>query len=425
MSSNTSRGISRRAFVKSAVAIGGASALSACLGREGPDISRGPKDLSSFPERQFAWNEVLARDDANNHLGPRHRVLLYLDYAGSGTPSEDDRQQMERALRALEHAYPRQHDGLLFTVSYSPAYFGRFDASLPESVDLPDPKPLSPFEQPEFDTPDVVVHLASDYGSVVLAAEEALLGKKESLNGVEVKATLADLFERVDRRTGFVGEGLPADNQDVDGIPDGEPVPEDAPLYMGFKSGFEKNQASEDRIAIGKGPFANGTTQHISKIRLRLQDWYSEQDHDDRVAEMFCPYHAEQNLVEGTGESLGNSSRIDECPTDLNASAQEHGRVGHSQKTALARENGSPIILRRDFDSTDDGKAGLHFLSLQRSISDFVKTREAMNATDDVDNPAIRQRVNNGILEYTFVRRRGNYLLPPRSLRALPPAVPR
>ncbi|WP_254538837.1 Dyp-type peroxidase [Halomarina litorea] len=423
MPSNTSRGVSRRAFVKSAVAIGGASALSACLDREEPDIPRGPEDLSSIPQRQFAWNEVLATDDANNHLGPRHRVLLYLDYARSGTPSERDRQRMEQALRTLEHAYPRRHDGLLFTVSYSPAYFERFDASLPDSVDLPAPEPLSPFEQPEFDTPDAVVHLASDYGSVVLAAEEALLGEKDTLNGVDVEASLGDVFERADRRTGFVGEGLPADHQDVDGIPDSDSVPEDAPLYMGFKSGFQKNQASEDRVAIGDGPFADGTTQHISKIRLRLEDWYGEQDHDDRVGEMFCPFHAEQNLVEGTGESLGESSRVDEC-AELNESAREYGRVGHSQKTALAREDGSPIILRRDFDSTDGGEAGLHFLSLQRRISDFVKTREAMNATDDVDSPAVRQRVNNGILEYTFVRRRGNYLLPPRSLRALPPADP-
>jgi hypothetical protein len=28
--------------------------------------------------------------------------------------------------------------------------------------------------------------------------------------------------------------------------------------------------------------------------------------------------------------------------------------------------------------------------------------------------------VNNGILEYVFVRRRGNFLVPPRSLRSLP-----
>jgi hypothetical protein len=88
------------------------------------------------------------------------------------------------------------------------------------------------------------------------------------------------------------------------------------------------------------------------------------------------------------------------------------------------REEDKPIILRRDFDSTDDGQAGLHFLALQRQISDFVKTREAMNGTDLTGQSAVGQRNNNGILQYMNVTNRGNYLLPPRSLRALPPANP-
>jgi hypothetical protein len=43
-----------------------------------------------------------------------------------------------------------------------------------------------------------------------------------------------------------------------------------------------------------------------------------------------------------------------------------------------------------------------------------------MNGTDLTDVPTIRQRVNNGVLEYVFVRNRGNFLVPPRDLRALP-----
>ncbi|MFC6725053.1 Tat pathway signal protein, partial [Halobium palmae] len=109
---------------------------------------------------------------------------------------------------------------------------------------------------------------------------------------------------------------------------------------------------------------------------------------------------------------------------DVAEHAREYGRVGHSQKTARVREDGRPIILRRDFDSTDGGEASVHFVSLQRDVADFVTTREAMNGTDVTDAPAVKQRVNNGILEYTFVERRGNYLLPPRSLRSLPPAQP-
>jgi hypothetical protein len=238
-------------------------------------------------------------------------------------------------------------------------------------------------------------------------------------------ADLAGVLEKAERRTGFVGAGLPTENADVDGIPEDADIDEDAPLFMGFKSGFKKNQATEDRVTIQGGPFADGTTQHVSKIRLRLDDWYGEQDQDDRVAEMFCPAHAENGVVEGVGENLGDGSAVSECPAHLDESAQKYGRVGHNQKLARARDDDdSPLILRRDFDSTDGGEAGLHFLAVQRTISDFVDTREAMNGSDLTENPAIRQRVNNGILEYTFVRRRGNFLLPPREYRALPTPRP-
>ena len=425
MPSSPDRGLSRRAFTKAAVAIGGASALSACLDRGNVDVPQGPSDLTELPTGQQAWDEYLDTDEHGNTLGPRHRVLLYLDYPSDGPPSDADRTTLERALDGLDRAYERGSNGLAYTISYSPMYFDRFEVPLPDSVDLPEPKALSPFEEPDFDRPDAVLHLASDHGAVVLVAEEALFGEKDSLNGVEMDASLTEVFERGDRRTGFVGDGLPAEHQDVDGIPDGEPVPDDAPLYMGFESGFTKNQATEERVTINEGPFAGGTTQHVSKIQLRLKDWYGEQDHEDRVAEMFCPFHAGEGLVEGTGESLGDSNQVEDCHDGLKATAREFGRVGHAQKVSEVREGGSPVILRRDFDSTDGNEAGVHFVSLQREITDFEATREAMNATKIAESPAIRQRANNGILDYTFVERRGNFLVPPRELRAFPTPQPR
>jgi hypothetical protein len=411
---------SRREFVKAAVAIGGASALSACTERlgGGPDVPAGsPADL---PERQHAWDAFLARDDHGNAVAPRHHVVALFDLSGDGPPSASDREPVEQALDGLNEAYAWSNEGLLFTASYSPYYFDRFDDPLPDSVDLPKPKALSPFEEPEFDDPDVVVHLASDHASVVLEAEEALVGNRDTANGVELAASVDGVLERRERRTGFVGAGLPAENQDVEGIPDGDHVSEDAPLFMGFKSGFKDNQASEDRVTIQTGPFAEGTTQHVSNIRLRLADWYEANDHETNVAKMFCPAHAESGTVKGTGESLGDDSGMGDCE-DPAESARRDGHVGHSQKMAVdAREDGSPIILRRDFDSTDGGEAGLHFVAVNREIGDFEKTRKAMNGEKYTDNPAIRQRVNNGILEYMFVQRRGNYLMPPRSKRALP-----
>lgn len=423
MHDRPNRTIPRREFVKAAVAIGGASAVSACLEREqAPDLPQGPDNPSALPKRQHAWNGSLATDEHGNRVPPRHRVLLYLTYADEGQPTADDRTTVKQTLRTLEGAYPRSHEGLLFTVSYSPAYFDRFDESLPESVDLPSPRALAPFEDPTLDRPDVVIHLASDYGSVVLAAEQALFGEQDTLNGVTMKSSLTPVFEKIDRRTGFIGEGLPAAQQDVDGIPDSKPVSEDTPLYMGFKSNFTKNQASEDRITIQDGPFAGGTTQHISTIQLRLQQWYEQDSRYHRVATMFCPVHAEQELVEGAGKNLGDSSKMSEtgCPAHTEEHAREYGVVGHSQKSARARENDSPIILRRDFDSTDDGTAKVHFVALQRAIGDFVKTREAMNGTDVSSQAAVGQRTNNGILQYMSVTHRGNYLLPPRNRRALP-----
>ncbi len=431
MAPNAAGGMGRRDFVKAAVAAGGAAALSACLAREDdPDLPTGPGDLSTLPDAQHAWNEALPTDDHGNDVAPRHHLILYFDYAGDGTPDDADRETVEAAFRSLERAYARSNEtddgrevGLVFTVGYSPAYFGRFDESLPESVDLPEPAAMAPFEDPEFDQPDVAVHLGSDYGSVVLGAEEALRGNESTLNGVDV-AGLDGVLERVDRRPGFVGDGLPAEHDDVNGVP-ADAVDDDAPLYMGFKSGFRKNQASEDRVTIQEGPFAGGTTQHVSLLRLHLDQWYEQDDRDHRVATMFCPVHAEEGLVDGVGNNLGDSSLMEErgCPAHTESDAREHGKVGHSQKSARAREDGDPIILRRDFDSTADDRATLHFVSLQRAVGDFRTTREAMNGTD-VSGGAVGQRTNNGILQYMSVNRRANFLIPPRRHRTLPPAVP-
>ncbi|GAA0235201.1 DUF7405 family protein [Haladaptatus pallidirubidus] len=417
--SDSTRGIPRREFMKAAVAIGGSAALSACLDRGGmPDVKQGPDDLSGLPKRQHAWNRFLATDDHDNDVAARHQVLLFLNYAGAddATPSQAERETVESAFRSLERAYQRSHDGLLFSVGYSPSYFARFGA-----VDvLPKPKALASFEDPELDEQDAIVHLASDHAELVLAVEEALLGDREELNGVSVTG-LSDVFEKSNRRTGFVGDGLPAEHQDVSGIPDSKPVPEESPLYMGFKSGFRKNQASEDRVTIRDGPFAGGTTQHVSKISLHLDQWYEQDSRDQRVAKMFCPVHAEEGRVEGAGDNLGDSSGMDDdCIGQVKEHARKRGMVGHSQKSASARKDDSPLILRRDFDSTDGGEAGLHFVAVQRTISNFEDTRKAMNGDDLAGNSSVGQRVNNGILQYMTVECRGNFLVPPRSLRSLP-----
>jgi len=420
-------GVSRRTFTKAAVALGGASALSACLGlapRSEEPVPSGVSDPSTLPERQHAWNDRVRTDDDGNVALPNHQTLLYLTLDGEGPPGADARSTVADALATLDRAYERSSEGLVYSMAYSPSYFERFEASLPENIDLPQPERLSPFEEPDLDTQDALLHLTSDRADVVLEAEEAITGERSQANGVGVAATLTDAMTVDSRRTGFEGPGLPARNQDVKGIPDSRPVPEASPLFMGFKAGFAGNQATEDYVTLDSGPFAGGTTKHLSNIRQRLQDWYVEQDQDERIVEMFSPDHAEQGLVEGVGENLGADSGIDEFidSETIREGIREFGRVGHAQKAARANrdEEGNVRILRRHFESTDDDIASLHFPSLQQRISTFEEVRRAMNGQDLTDNPSVRQRVNNGILEYIFTERRGNFLVPPRRHRALP-----
>jgi len=420
-------GLSRREALKAAVAVGGAAGLSACVDRlDGEEPVPAGDGADAHPARQYAWNDHVRTDDAGNWQLPRHQTLLYLSLPGEGPPSGDDRETVRGALDALDEAYAWTHEGLLHSAAYSPSYFDRFEAELavPDDVSLTEPTPLADFETPEFDTQDVLVHLASDRPDALLAAEEALLGEADGANGVSFPSALTDALELDDRRTGFFDPGMPHEKaDDLSGVPEPNPVPEDAPLFMGFIAGFRGNQATEDAVAIAEGPFAEGTTKSVGNWRQRLDDWYGEQDFDQQVMEMYSPGHATEGLVEGVGANLGDDSGIDRFLDSVVEDAREYGRVGHAQKAA--RENrdeaGNPLLLRRHFESADDDIASLHFPSLQRSIDQFETVRRSMNGVDATDaTPAIRQRVNNGILEYIFLRHRGYFLVPPRSLRALP-----
>ncbi|MDZ7746573.1 MAG: hypothetical protein U5K28_08715 [Halobacteriales archaeon] len=142
-----------------------------------------------------------------------------------------------------------------------------------------------------------------------------------------------------------------------------------------------------------------------------------------RSQKMFSPEHAQKGWVEGIGENLGDDSRVEETLDDIREQAKDSGRVGHAQKAARANrdDDGSVKLLRRHFESTDENVASLHFPSLQREMSSFDAVRRAMNGTDLTEvTPVIRQRVNNGILEYIFVAQPRKLAVPPLSKRALP-----
>lgn len=403
---------SRRQILRLGVAVGGVTALSAALSITSGGAPRG--DRSSRPARQHEWNPALPTDTDGTIRPPEHHILLGLNLITE--PSTDTAATLETALSRLEEAYAYDSDGLLFAIGYGPSYFEHADIESP----IPETLPLTELDSPSYDGMDAVIHLASNSASVVLEAEASLFDGA-SPNGLD-PVSVTSIFERSpNRRSGFVGPGLPSAYDEKAGVPD--MIPEESPFLMGFRSGFAGSQASEERVTIDSGPFSGGTTLHIESSTFNLRQWYEQDTHDQRVAKLFSPRHAEEGI--GTiGESLGTDPGTHAEAENSLMDARTNGIVGHAQKAARGRdEDGSPVLLRRDINTFDAGQPGLHFVSYQRSLDDFVRVREAMTGTD-LTGSGVGQRLNNGILQYLHVLSRGNYLVPPRDKRALPPYSP-
>ena len=349
-----------------------------------------------------------ATDSDGNPIAPRFDRLLFFEVEGSPTPAYA--RLLEASLRTLEHRFAWGPGGLLFTAGWGPDYFERV---LHVGSPIPRATAMSDFEIPAIDDYHLCLHLAGD-DERRLADVEAALVHGTPLPGAAGPVKITDILRWRETRTGFVGAGLPAARQDTGGIPGGQPVPRTAPLFMGFRSNFKHNQATEDAVTIPAGPFAEGTTMAVSYMRLRLDSWYGALSERERVARMYAP-----QVTPAEARAFTTDAASD--PAKLNQAINRYGVIGHAQTSARARRNGKPLIQRRDFNTVDGGQAGLHFVCIQRTIEDFVTTRKAMNATSaQLQNPAITDTVNNGINEFMFVLKRANYILPSRAQRSFP-----
>jgi hypothetical protein len=398
--------ISRRRFLTGA---GGLAAGALAAGVVIEQSARGsnvpltylPTALPGLPERQHAWDATLTPDQYGNPIAPRRDRLLLFDVRG--VPNPRYARLLEAELRRLEHAHHWSPAGTLFTIGWSPRYF---EHVLRAPSPIPYARAMSDFEDPVIDRFHLCLHLASDNESVLESCERTLV------------PALRPILQLRQTRAGFVGAGLPAAQQQaggapIEGIPPGDHVTRAAPLFMGFKSSLKKNQASEDAVTILDGQFAQGTTMALSYMTLSLDDWYENLTYAQRVARMYSPQTSPASVARFTTDAESNPNLI--------GRSIKAGVIGHSQASAQARRNGRPLILRRDFNTIDDGRAGLHFVSLQRTIADFVTTRTAMNqARAQLQNPEITATVNNGINEFIFVRRRANFIVPPRQQRSFP-----
>lgn len=364
---------------------------------------------AGLPRQQHAWAKSLHRDEFGNPIAPRFDRLLLFDVRGR--PTQAYAALLESRLRTLERSFGWGPEGLLLTVSYGPEYFTRV---LKIASPIAPATGLSSFESPAIDSYHVCVHLASDDEQRLADIEAALVRGARLDAALGCDLSLAPILIWRETRTGFAGRGIPHRRQHVAGIPSGSPVPAAAPLFMGFKSGLRKNQASEDDVTISEGPFTGGTTMQVSYMRLHLDDWYGRMTAADRVARMYSPQTTVEAARQFTTDAAGNPNQITEAIT-------RDGIVGHAQAAAQARRHNRPLIIRRDFDTVDGDHAGLHFVSVQRSIQDFVATRNAMNATGAHNiNSKITATRNNGINAFIEVRRRANYIMPSRPNRAFP-----
>ncbi len=481
-----SRGLDRREFMKAAVAIGGASALSAVKARAHGDdghsetIPTGRDDPTTLPERHYAWDDFCSVNGATGLAKtPQHHLMLLADYeggdeddgflghfpfgddddrgrgkgrgrdddhgGGGATPTDEDREQVEQAFRTLERAFEWGNEGLLFTVGYSPSYFDRFEEDLPEGTGLVRPEEV--IDEVDIrrsgrvvaDDFDVHIHLASDNALALLEAEQALRGRLDEVNGEPVAASLDGVLDVRDRRTGFIGN--PHEMWDRE-IPGRNPVAEEASVWFGLKSLFTDSQPSEAQVAISDPdhPFHNGTTEQASILQdTEVRNWYRIHDHEERVQRMYSPHHTSEDAgqhgrelapTSGTENRREDGVTMNEAAELTKQDAEEKQVVGHAQKLARARkgEDNVPPLLRRDFPSTDGIQPKTQFISNQRTIDDFIDVRRAMsfvNHEDDDPNAAEEVPIkDHGIQGFLRTIRRGTFLVPPRSLRALPPAQP-
>ena len=406
----------RRFFLGAATVAAGGVVAGVALDQAGESHGSAPEvprvalgsQPAGLPARQFAWTATLSQDPYGNPIAPRHDRLLFFDV--QAPPSSASVRLLEASLRTLERAFPWNPGGLLFTAGWGPGYFTRV---LRVQTPLPTAKRLSEFELPAIDDYDLCLHFACD-DERRLADIEAALVHGAPLQGTDGHLDVAAALRWRETRTGFVGSGLPAANQDVGGIPPGSPVDKGTPLFMGFKSGLRRNQATEDSVTIPAGQFALGATMQVSYMRLRLDSWYEQLSERERIARMYAPQVTPEQVRHFTTDAESD-------PNLVSQAVSRYGVIGHSQTSARARRHGKPVIIRRDFNTIDGGQAGLHFVSIQRSIADFVRTRTAMNAASaQLYNPAITDTVNNGINEFIFVLKRANYIIPSRAQRSFP-----
>jgi dye decolorizing peroxidase len=418
----TRGGLSRRSFVQSALLIGGAGGLSGLASAaditpstRGPERGGGSRvGAAARANRQHAWDAFEPEAPTGNTVQPASSLVLTLDYLGDGEPAPGDRRQVETALRELERHFGWHAEGLLFTIAYSASYFQRFEGDPPEGAApwqaervVEAASRITPYD-PEPDTADAVVVVASENPANTLAAEAALWG--EDGEGVpDFEATFEGVFERPetwpDRRVGEAGpefQNTEAEYEEF--LADGQDIPDESPLSMGFVAGFDESIPGEDAVTLTRdqrfpgpgvaeeavptdlsyvgevgprdpGVFAQGTLKHLSYLTIDLAEWY-DADRDRRRHQMYSPYHGADETTSndekpgnelttgerGNGPGTADLVARDDADTQADGGEVVYGeRVPETATEGTERTDGTPTLAhsqkasRARYDVDGDG----------------------------------------------------------------------
>jgi hypothetical protein len=440
MGSRKRRGVSRRKFLKGAVA---ASAVTVAgrgiysLLDEYPGPTRAYAATTTYREEQYLIDnlEVVVDNGQAVIIPPIHNDVFTANLQpaspwGPWTKANllKAQKQLEDALVTVQRNLPATAAGLTIVVAWGLHYFdtyvpGPWGTYAPREYNSSNLAVLPAIRFPSDDQTSVVLEnndiafkMRSDDGGLLTTVENQLFG-----TGPNDLGLIGNLFDLTSKRIGFAGRGFGTPSAGkrlaiAAGVDGADSIPDKAQLMLGFTS-TQANALGPDNIpsfetlrnvtnqVIGSY-FANGTAMHLSHLFFNdIKSWYGR-SYDDRVHRMFNPNtavpsdHGTVTLANGTAQVRTAAQVKDEALTKgmvgHNSALQTATRLGADtvDRYGRVRRKGTPVPAREDFNTLDapffwmkgapnpsptPNRPGLHFAVFVPASGKFHTARTAMD----------------------------------------------
>ena len=324
-------------------------------------------------------------------------------------PSQEDQDELARALDQIEEAYQFSPAGVFTFVAYGLPYFARFpdklfDAKVPRLLSdetrfaleeaVPSPTDVSPvnpgitkktFNVPvQIEANELLFTIRSDNTANVWDVL-AFLGGSDMLAGMKVPSPrLKCGLTFTGTRLMFVQQGLPRKVAEQNNLPFASLINPSSPMWMGFADQQVNATAPADDVTFAGADgilfttaqlgdyFDRGSLQHLSHDILDMRQWFDLNAADvpgsdgtflEHVQYMFRadppPSHGRANqfangggaaflpnVFQGTGDAARSAAGIG---TELENGAPQH-RMGHISclQRSSRTADGRPIHVRND-----------------------------------------------------------------------------